>query len=117
MIKSVYSESNGYAGYFNYMKYWAKNGDVDWICNTEEYNIDGGLDGYDFNKKGKDKDGNEIIIKKDNNTNQDGGTTIGVMHSVDYTYLVTNFWNNYDGTKSPLDGSTCQANSFEKKSA
>ena len=26
MIKSVYSATNGYEGYFNYMHYWAKNG-------------------------------------------------------------------------------------------
>lgn len=29
--------SNGYVGYHNYMKYWAKNGEYNWICNTSEY--------------------------------------------------------------------------------
>lgn len=79
MIKSVYSESNGYAGYFNYMKYWAKNGDPDWICNTEEY----------------------------------AGPTRGKT-TVNKTYLVTNFWNNYDGTRSPVDGAILskKANGF-----
>ncbi|MBR1403324.1 MAG: hypothetical protein IJ558_04035 [Treponema sp.] len=37
MIKSYYSESNDYAGYFNYMKYWARNGDYNWICDTSEW--------------------------------------------------------------------------------
>ena len=37
-IKSVYSASNNYAGYFNYMKFWAKNGDFDWICDFSEHN-------------------------------------------------------------------------------
>jgi len=34
------------------------------------------------------------------------------------TYKVTYFWNNYDGTKSPVDGSTLKdtAIGFEKKS-
>lgn len=113
MIKSVYSESNGYAGYFNYMKYWAKNGDVDWICNTEEYNIDGGLDGYDFTSS----DNNRVTAEDINLNKIATEDTVGVKQAVNYTYLVTNFWNNYDGTKSPLDGSTCQANGFEKKSA
>ncbi|MCQ2381902.1 MAG: hypothetical protein MJ054_01215, partial [Clostridia bacterium] len=67
MIKSVYSASNGYAGYHNYMKYWARNGDYYWICDYSEY-------------PGK-PDGTE---------------------QVKYTYLVTNFWNNYNGEKSPL---------------
>ncbi|MBS7401144.1 MAG: hypothetical protein KIG16_01360 [Eubacteriales bacterium] len=35
IIKSSYSESNGFAGYHNYMKYWARNGLVDWICNPD----------------------------------------------------------------------------------
>ncbi len=74
MIKSVYSETNGYAGYFNYMKYWAKNGQADWICNFQEfYDGEGERDGVTEVKK---------------------------------TYLVTNFWNNYDGTKSPVDGAS-----------
>ncbi|MBE6361322.1 MAG: hypothetical protein E7059_07720 [Treponema bryantii] len=30
--------SNNYAGYFNYMKFWAKNGDFDWICDFSEHN-------------------------------------------------------------------------------
>jgi len=71
MIKSVYSESNGYAGYFNYMKYWAKNGNYNWICNQSEY----------------------------------AGSTSGMV-IVKNTYTVTNFWNNYDGTKSPVDNGT-----------
>lgn len=115
MIKSVYSESNGYAGYFNYMKYWAKNGAVNWICNTEEYA--GSLEGYNFCVEDD---------SKDNHTDKESSEVFGVTHKVNYTYLVTNFWNNYDGTKSPLDGNpckdkdgnTCIANGFpEKKSA
>ncbi len=70
MIKSVYSKNNDYIGYKNYMKYWAKNGNPDWICNTEEY----------------------------------AGPTSG-KSIVKNTYLVTNYWNYYDGKKSPLDGS------------
>jgi len=37
-IKSVYSPINGYEGYFNYMKFWARNGDYNWICDFTEYN-------------------------------------------------------------------------------
>lgn len=69
MIKSVYSSDNNYVGYHNYMKYWARNGGPDWICNTEEYA------GYT---------GDKVVVKN--------------------TYLVTNFWNYYDGTKSPVRG-------------
>lgn len=36
-IKSVYSSANGYKGYFNYMKFWAKNGAYNWICDFSEY--------------------------------------------------------------------------------
>ncbi len=36
-IKSVYSSTNGYAGYFNYMKFWARNGGYNWICDFSEY--------------------------------------------------------------------------------
>lgn len=42
-IKSVYSSANGYKGYFNYMKFWAKNGAYNWICDFSEY--DGKKDG------------------------------------------------------------------------
>lgn len=64
MIQSVYSADNQYAGYHNFMHYWAKNGRWNWICFT----TDGGV--WD------DKD---PVLKK-----------------VDYTYLSTNFWNNFD---------------------
>ena len=39
-IKSVYSSVNGYEGYFRYMKFWAKNGAYDWICDFSEYGGD-----------------------------------------------------------------------------
>ena len=51
----------------NYMKYWARNGEWNWICNREEYN--GGLQnsGYpDF-----------VEITK--------------------TFDVTGYWDSYDG--------------------
>lgn len=38
MIQSVYSESNQYAGYHNFMHYWATNGDWNWINFTTESN-------------------------------------------------------------------------------
>ncbi len=38
-IKSVYSSVNGYEGYFRYMKFWAKNGAYDWICDFSEYGV------------------------------------------------------------------------------
>ena len=46
LIKSAYSNTPDFKGYFNYMKYWAKHGDPDWICvypSNNEY--DGPLDG------------------------------------------------------------------------
>lgn len=36
MIQSVYSESNQYADYHNFMHYWAMNGDWNWINFTTE---------------------------------------------------------------------------------
>ena len=36
-IKSSFSAYNNYIGYFNYMQFWAMNGEYDWICNTVEY--------------------------------------------------------------------------------
>ena len=36
-LKSVYLSTNGYKGYFNYMKFWAKNGAYNWICDFSEY--------------------------------------------------------------------------------
>ena len=36
-IKSVYSAKP--EGYFNYMKYWARNGDYRWICDINDYPI------------------------------------------------------------------------------
>ncbi len=44
MIKSVYSETNGYAGYHQYMKYWARNGQYFWICDQSAF--PGELDKY-----------------------------------------------------------------------
>ena len=35
IIKSVYDTNP--VGYTNYMKFWAKNGEYNWICNTSEY--------------------------------------------------------------------------------
>lgn len=46
LIKSAYSNTPDFKGYFNYMKYWAKHGDPNWICvypSNNEY--DGPLDG------------------------------------------------------------------------
>lgn len=70
-IKSVYSATNNFKGYRNYMQFWAKNGAYDWICDFSEY------------------DGRRDDIKE-----------------VRYTYLETAFWNNYDGTTSPLKDPT-----------
>lgn len=36
MIQSVYSKDNNYAGYHNFMHYWAMNGDKTWISFTTE---------------------------------------------------------------------------------
>ncbi len=36
MIQSVYSADNQYAGYHNFMHYWAKNGKWNWICFTTD---------------------------------------------------------------------------------
>lgn len=75
------------------MKYWAKNGEYNWICNTQEYN--GSTSGYDYS----------IDSQSENNVmTTDSESAVGVMHKVEKTYMVTNFWNNYDGTQSPLDG-------------
>ena len=38
-------------------------------------------------------------------TSEYAGKTTG-METVNMTYKATNFWNNYDGTKSPVSGST-----------
>lgn len=35
LIKSIYNE--GEKGYKNYMSYWARNGEYNWICDTSEY--------------------------------------------------------------------------------
>lgn len=51
------------------MKYWARNGSYDWICDTSEY----------------------------------AGYT-GDVTLVNNTYLVTGFWNRFDGTRSPVNG-------------
>lgn len=66
-IKSVYSATNNFEGYYRYMQFWAKNGAYNWICDFSEY------------------DGDKTGIRE-----------------VKYTYLETAFWNNYDGTISPL---------------
>lgn len=66
-IKTVYSANP--VGYFNYMRYWAKNGNHTQICNYTE------------------------------NAGDPYGTT-----RVINTYLVSNFWNSYDGTKDPVTG-------------
>lgn len=77
--------SNGYVSYHNYIKYWAKNGQYNWICNTSEYS------GSMYNLIGED------------------------MELVQKTYLVKSFWNQYNGTTSPVDGSKLskKANGFE----
>ena len=66
-IKSVYSANPD--GYFKYMKYWARNGEYNQICDYGENT--GAMDG---------------TIKVNN------------------TYLASNFWNHYDGTKDPVTG-------------
>ena len=66
-IKTVYSANP--VGYFNYMRYWARNGNHTQICNYTE------------------------------NAGDPYGTT-----RVINTYLVSNFWNSYDGTKDPVTG-------------
>lgn len=72
-IKSLYNESNGYAGYHNYMKYWARNGQWNWICNTEEYS------GTIYNPDG-----------------------MTAFRFVNNTYNVKTFWDNYKGTTHAL---------------
>lgn len=67
IIKSLYSKSNDYKGYFNYMKYWAKNGGPSWIC-----------------------------VYPSNNE-YDGPTT--GLTKVTKTFMVTNFWDNFDFDK------------------
>jgi len=75
-IKSQFPDS---AGYKNYMKFWARNGAYNWICDTSEY--DGPMD--------------DEFVK------------------VQYTYRAHNFWTNYDGTLSPVDGSFMKAVGWE----
>lgn len=53
------------------MKYWARNGAWNWICNQSEYS---------------ERLPNSIFVE------------------VKKTYMVTSFWNNYDGNKTPIDG-------------
>ena len=36
-IKSYYSPNDGYQGYHNFMHFWARNGDFNWIGDTQEY--------------------------------------------------------------------------------
>ena len=67
-IKTNYGEQQGY---FKYMKFWAKNGDYRWICDTTAYPYAPTGEGWQV---------------------------------VNNTYLSTNFWNHYDGTKNPVTG-------------
>jgi len=71
LIKSVYSATNNYAGYHNYMKYWARNGSWNQICTYQDPEYKGLDKGFDI---------------------------------VQHDYNSIDFWNNYDGTKSPLNG-------------
>ena len=61
-------------GYRNYMKYWARNGQYNWICNTTEYS--GPLN---------NPNGDDMVLVKN-------------------TYLITSFWINFDGSRRPTDG-------------
>lgn len=81
-IKAAYSDTNDYAGFKNYMKYWARNGAWNWIANTEESNTPLYIDASDDSKSQK---------------------------RVKYTYLETKFWDEFNGTQSPLDGSAATA--------
>ena len=78
-IKDQYSASNDYAGYHNYMKYWARNGEYYWICDFSEYK--GTL--------------NDEVMKD--------------IVKVNKTYLVKSFWDNYNGTLSPINGLSYQS--------
>ena len=67
------------------MKYWARNGQWNWICNTEEY----------------EDDGKARLFNPDNDD----------MQIITYTYRVTNFWNYYNGERdvypnAPVYGNT-----------
>ena len=73
-IKVQYSDDPDYNGYHNYMKYWARNGEWNWICHYTD-----GQNEYDWVDDGQ-------------------------LTKVDKTYLINDFWNEYDGSKSPLDG-------------
>ena len=76
MPLNLYWVNNDYAGFKNYMKYWARNGEWNWIANTEEYSYPTLTDG---------------------------------QKKVQYTYLETGFWDKFNGTLSPLDGSAATA--------
>lgn len=74
---ACYSSGNGYAGYHNYMKYWAKNGSPNWICSLDEYPVQ--PDGQQHN----------------------GYEHEPVYEFVQYNYASVTFWNNF---KPDADG-------------
>ncbi len=78
MIQSMYSADNDYAGYHNYMHYWAKNGQWNWIadnseCPDIEYETTGPYPSQDAQ----------------------GKETQYVFKAVQYTYRNTSFWNDF----------------------
>lgn len=62
-----------YLGYTNYMRYWARNGQPSWICNTAAYN------NYDPNP---------------DVTSRGSG-----YQKVRWTYEEQNFWKDFDPKK------------------
>lgn len=73
-IKASYTQSGKEKGYANYMKYWARNGAYTDICNLTAYP----------------------------DTKSPSGQS--QYRFINNTYLSTDFWSVYDGTKDPATG-------------
>lgn len=78
MIQSMYRADNDYAGYHNYMHYWAKNGQWNWIADNSEcpdisYEMTGPYPRQDAQ----------------------GKETQYVFKPIKYTYRNTSFWNDF----------------------
>ncbi len=85
-IKRVFSDDPEFKGYHNYMKFWARNGDWNWISFYQ------GANEYDYKE----------------------ATATGIQ-KVEHTYESITFWTNYDGTKSPLDGTDLSSKAYSWK--
>ncbi len=68
------------------MKFWARNGDWNWISFYQ------GANEYDYKE----------------------ATATGIQ-KVEHTYESITFWTNYDGTKSPLDGTDLSSKAYSWK--